>query len=305
MDILNEFDYLESFIHNEHLPIRYIDIAKQWFIPVINELAEQVKQVNKPIVIGVNGCQGSGKSTISKLMVNSLEKTHQIKAIAISIDDFYYTKSERKQLSNSIHPLLITRGVPGSHDLNLAIATITSLQQHKPQCLIPTFNKATDDRNPQSEWVKAASQVDIIIIEGWCVGSESEKNKTQLSTPINTLESEEDTTGAWRTYINRQLQTEYPKLFSLIDYWVMLKAPSFDCVYEWRLEQENKLRDKLTAIPNADLSGVMDEVAIRRFIQHYQRITEHTLKYLPKKVHFLFELDKQRNIQSLTKPIKL
>ena len=65
----------------------------------------------------------------------------------------------------------------------------------------------------------------------------------QLEHPVNDLEKDEDADFLWRSYINQQLIHQYPKLFNLVDQWVMLKAPSFDCVYHWRQQQEQKLRE--------------------------------------------------------------
>ena len=80
----------------------------------------------------------------------------------------------------------------------------------------------------------------------------------------------------------------------------MLKAPSFDCVYQWRLEQENKLRDSLmNSTSNSVTNKIMDDDGIKRFIQYYQRITEHLLVTLPEKVDYLFELDEDRKVLGL------
>ena len=69
-----------------------------------------------------------------------------------------------------------------------------------------------------------------------------------MEIPVNTLETGEDPQGTWRRYVNRQLRLGYPELFSLVDAWIMLKAPSFECVFDWRLEQE---RRSLRLMPRA------------------------------------------------------
>jgi D-glycerate 3-kinase len=91
------------------------------------------------------------------------------------------------------------------------------------------------------------------------------------------------------------LQDSYLDLFELVDTWIMLKAPSFYYVFNCHLEQENKLRESTSRFSN-----LMNDHDIKKFIQHYQRITENTLDVLPAKVDYLFELDEQREIIKLS-----
>jgi len=296
---------ISEFIQRHMLPVDYARIAQKWFIPVIDRLIECKTGSSNPVVIGINGSQGSGKSTLADLMVCVLQQEHGLNALALSIDDFYLTRAERKQLAEKVHPLLQTRGVPGTHDTELAISTIDRLKTFNEPVAIPRFDKSRDDRYPADNWTMITQPVDIIILEGWCVGSSAQENSA-LTTAVNTLEAEEDADGAWRNYVNLQLQEHYPPLFSSVDIWMMLKAPSFDCVFDWRLEQEEKLRKSLVDRHDSKAAtGVMDRDAIARFIQHYQRITEHTLDTLPATVHFLFELDERREIENFSMPVEL
>ena len=86
----------------------------------------------------------------------------------------------------------------------------------------------------------------------------------------------------------------------MVDYLVMLKAPSFSCVFKWRLEQENKLRDKIAIADKDDISasGIMSEIQIKEFIQYFQRITEACLSEMPSRADFLYELSENRDIKS-------
>jgi D-glycerate 3-kinase len=242
----------------------------------------------------VNGTQGSGKSTLSDLLVHLFKHKHHLSAVCFSLDDFYLSRQQREDLATEIHPLFKTRGVPGTHDLALAIKTLKCLLEGKAT-RIPRFNKAIDDRYDQKDWTVIDKPVDIIIFEGWCLGAQAQSEQT-LTEAINDLESEEDASLRWRSYINQQLLGPYQHLFSYIDQWVMLKAPSFECVYQWRLEQEDKLKAKLAASGSNDDSGVMNENEVARFIKFYQRITTHLLVTLPAKVHHLFELDEKRQV---------
>lgn len=281
---------IQPFIRAHKLPEAYVETAEKWFFPLVEALVLHQKEASRPLVIGVNGAQGSGKTTLADLLVFLLQQRYPVNAVSLSIDDFYLTRSERIALAQSVHPLFETRGVPGTHDLTLAMSTLNALVQGKPVA-IPRFNKATDDRYDESKWYQCDKPVDFIILEGWCVGA-MHQSYNQLQQAINTLEEQEDADLVWRGYINQQLFQPYAQLFKMIDQWVMLKAPHFDCIYHWRLEQEQKLREQHIT---HDAQGMSDEL-IRRFILFYQRFTEHMLETLPAKVNYLFELDEQRQI---------
>jgi D-glycerate 3-kinase len=294
----------QDFIVKHQLPKSYVDTIQNWFEPVAQEIALHQKEAGMPLVIGINGAQGSGKSTLADLLVFLLTTQHSLSAVAMSIDDFYYTREQRAQLANTVHPLLATRGVPGTHDVALAEKTIHSLSDFRGPTSVPQFNKAIDDRLAESQWPVISKPVDVIVIEGWCLGAQAQ-TEADLEQPVNDLEQDEDPQEIWRYYVNQQLSGNYSNLFEVIDTWIMLKAPSFDCVFNWRLEQENKLRVSLSqnrATTQQDIDKIMDEEAAGRFIKFYQRITEHLLATLPNRVNYLFELDENRVIQSLNYP---
>ncbi len=285
---------LMTFIHEHQLPQTYLMKAEKWFVPMVAKLAIEQTHAAHPLIIGINGAQGSGKSTLAALMV-SLFAQQQLNAVALSLDDFYFTRAERAQLAAKIHPLLQTRGVPGTHDVRLAVDVLKMLQYQQNEVVIPRFNKVTDDRYPESEWDKV-SVVDIVILEGWCLGAQPQAD-AYLHTAINRLEREQDSTGQWRHYVNQQLLSTYPALFNLIDRWVMLKAPSFDCIFDWRCQHEKSLRNKQSTL---DLSHrLMSDSELRVFIEYFQRVTENMLSDLPEKVDYLFALDRYRNIVDL------
>jgi len=282
---------LNPFIIKHKLPNNFTAQAEKWFIPVAKQLISHQRKAKSPIVIGINGAQGSGKSTLADLLVYLFQQ-HQLNAVSLSLDDFYLTFKDRVKLAEQVHPLFKTRGVPGTHDVDLAYDTLQQLIHHDGTTIIPRFNKAADNRLPASQWDSVTEPVDIIVIEGWCLGSEPQQ-QSALQQPINDLEQHDDVDGIWRHYANQQLHY-YKPLFSLIDKWIMLKAPSFDCVFNWRLEQEQKL--KMTV---SDEMNTMSNDEVAHFIKHYQRITEHTLTTLANKVNYMFELNEQRDISQL------
>jgi D-glycerate 3-kinase len=277
---------LSNFLAEHGLTADYHEHAQKWFNPILDDMVLH-KNNAKPTFIGINGCQGSGKSTLADYAKCYLADQHGLSVEAISIDDFYLSKAARQQLAKEVHPLLAVRGVPGTHDIQLALHVFAALLAQQP-CHIPRFDKSQDDTLPQAQWTKVAQPVDIVILEGWCVGL-TPQDENLLTTACNHLERFEDPQSIWRKYANRALET-YQSLFSYLDALWMLQTPSFKCVYQWRLEQEQKLATKSSG------SGIQDEKQIARFIQFYERLTNHGLHTLPYQADVVWHLDKQRRI---------
>ena len=291
-------DKVIQFIQQQRLPENYRETALSCFVPLAQRLVDQARNQELPLLVGIHGCQGSGKSTLTELLLFLFEHHFDVAAVGMSIDDFYLTRLERVELSSSVHPLLITRGVPGTHDTAFLADTLTALSQFNGPVSVPRFNKAQDDRYPSTHWTQVGSAPEIILLEGWCVGSGPQRLQ-DLVTPVNALEEFEDQDRVWRTYVNERLAVDYQPIFQRLDRLVMLKAPGFFAVQNWRMEQETKLRQKVER-EQGDLSGVMDAEQISRFIQHYQRITEHSLADLPNRASDVFSLNAQRQIESAT-----
>lgn len=285
-----------NFLTQHRLPAEYLSWARRHFKPVLKSLSQQPGLR----VLGINGCQGSGKSTLAAYLQVALAVEHGLHAVCLSMDDFYHTRQHRLQLALDIHPLLATRGVPGTHDVALALHTLAALLAGRPVRL-PQFDKARDDRAPEHQWPRIEGKVDIILLEGWCLGAAPEP-LSALARPVNTLEATEDAQGVWRAAANRALAGDYQTWFAQVQCWLMLKAPAFDAVLQWRWQQEQKLAEKLHIQPDKPihdgqaLQGLMDYAQTERFVQHYQRITEHLLATLPAKANFLYELDYHRHI---------
>lgn len=243
-----------------------------------------------PLLVGINGAQGSGKTTTAELLAITLRQVHGLRTVQCSIDDFYLTHGERAQLARVIHPLLITRGVPGTHDLKLLDHTLHRLMTQGPAetTRVPRFNKALDDRRPENDWESFRGPADVVILEGWCVGTPPQP-KTRLKEAINTLEAEEDTDGAWRKYINDALCEGYRSLFDQLDLLILLKVPDFSAVIEWRSLQEQKLADQAGHLLG---SRIMDAAAIQRFVMHYERLTRWNLETLPSIADLTLEIDR-------------
>lgn len=247
-----------------------------------------------PLIVGVCGSQGSGKSTVCKTLTARFSAAG-LKVANLSLDDLYLPRAARVKLSEQVHPLLRTRGVPGTHDTKLGIQTLHDLA-HDKEVKLPRFDKARDDRRPVESWELIQGPVDLVLFEGWCVGAKPQGLEA-LTQPVNALEANEDVDGRWRRYVNDALKGEYQRLFANIHLLVLLAAPSFDVVLKWRTQQEYELRAQVQSDPaKGDRSGVMSDAALARFIQHYERLTKHILIEMPPRADLVIRLAEDRSV---------
>ena len=124
-------------------------MLKSFLIPVCFWIAKKANN-KKPYFVGLAGGQGTGKTTISSIIKIILEKYFKLKVFKISIDDFYKTRKERSILSNKVHPMLMTRGVPGTHDVKIMLDFFKKSKNNSFKPIkLPSFNKAVDDRSPK------------------------------------------------------------------------------------------------------------------------------------------------------------
>jgi D-glycerate 3-kinase len=239
------------------------------------------RHIGRLTILGLCGAQGSGKSTLAAAL-----RHHLGEAAVLSLDDLYLTRAERNALADDVHPLLRTRGVPGTHDLKLAHSVIERLSEGEAVRL-PRFDKASDDRLPESLWPLAPAGTEVLIFEGWCVGARPQPQQ-DLRVPINDLEREEDSDGSWRRYVNRMLAGPYQQLFDCLDFLVLLAAPNWRIVRTWRIEQEQQLRRESGA------SMGMSDAEVGRFVQYYERLTRWILDEMPKRADLLVRLSEDR-----------
>lgn len=288
---------LEHFIRQHRLPDAYADSARRFFLPFADWVEQRVAaNAGRTLVLGVNGAQGTGKSTVAELIREHLASAYQRNVVILSIDDIYLTLPERQQLADHVHPLLLTRGVPGTHDVDLGISVIGKLCSLRAteSVDVPRFDKSRDDRCPESEWTRATGAVDLVIFEGWCVGSRATSDPA-LQEPVNALEATADPDGRWRRYVNDKLRDDYARLFGLLDALLFLRAPAFAAVLRWRLEQEHKLRQAAAA----DAAAVMSDDEVAAFVQYYERITRNNIAELPALADAVIELGEDHRALSL------
>ena len=289
---------LARFLQEASLPDSVAFNFMRWHAGVTQSLAQRAKTADTPPLIGFSGCQGSGKSTLVALMAKVMREVYGVSTVVLSLDDFYLTKAARAALAESIHPLFATRGVPGTHDLALLNETISALRQPSGAVPVPAFDKALDDRTEIVHWRQVSAPVQLILLEGWCVGL-LPQSESELESPINPMEAEQDPSLVWRREVNRQLANGYAHLFSELDALLLLQAPSFDAVFEWRWQQEQRLSEQFQQDHPDRPNPTMSRSEVADFVLHYQRLTEHALKILPDRADFVWELATDRAVERM------
>lgn len=235
------------------------------------------------IVVSIAGAQGTGKSTMARLLASVLQDCFNTSTTTLSLDDFYLPLEKRQQLAVDIHPLLGVRGVPGTHDLSLMEKVLADLRQGR-SVEVPVFDKGEDDRSSRVQEVEPAT---VILCEGWCWGAVPEPLE-QLKRPVNDLERTQDRDGFWRRYVNKQLSL-YQSVFRA-DARVFLMAPSIEAIVRWRFQQEQELAGR------GGGSKMMTEMEIRQFVTYYERITSWMLEEMALRASVVVSLDEGHSI---------
>ena len=276
------------------LPSSIVDQFDEVYHPVV-EWIESRRTSGKTFVLGVNGAQGSGKSTFCDLMKQSLQALN-LKVAVLSIDDLYFTRSHRAALADTIHPLCAIRGVPGTHDVQMGLEIIQHLRESNrdtPAIQLPRFNKATDDRHPVSEFETIRGPIDVVLFEGWCVGEPPLEN---YAGPYNDRERRDDPYGIWAKWSQAALNHEYQTLNATLDALVMIKVPSFEVVRQSRWLQERKLHESVAEMHSTkDNPGLMSKAEVMDYVDLFEKHTEHMFNTLVDRCDVLIERDAHFN----------
>lgn len=260
-------------------------------VHLLDHYAGRIARARRPYLMGLSGLQGSGKSTLARV-IKTVAKSRGIDTEVLSLDDFYYSRAEREQLSREVHPLLRTRGVPGTHEIELLMSVLAGLPNATAKLPVPypRFDKARDTRMPPSRWPKVTRPPKLVILEGWALGVRPQ-TLAALSEPVNALERDEDPDGEWRRWVNKQLRA-YQPLWRKLDALVVLQAPNWDVVRRWRSQTEEELLARKAPL-------AMDADAMKRFLAHYERLSRHALATLPQLADSWVEYDTERHVIGL------
>ncbi|NVK00533.1 MAG: hypothetical protein HWE12_03230 [Oceanospirillaceae bacterium] len=290
-------------VRNLQVDLGLEELFRKIYVPTACWVLEN-KPTDTPLVVGINGAQGAGKARLFNLLEVVLSEGFGLRVAHLSIDDLYLTRGAREELAQQVHPMLLTRGVPGTHDVDLGLKLLSELKSAKDGQVtrIPAFDKSTDERFSEESWHEYFGAVDVIVFDGWCVGARPQP-EAMLLTPVNELEAQEDPDCSWRRYVNQQLAGPYQQLFRQIDLLICLQIPDMQVVYDWRAQQEIKLEERAALLSEvrkpSDPLRIMSSAEIRRFIAHYERLTRWMLEEIPQRADLTFELNHNHKITQI------
>lgn len=257
-----------------------------WPADLVDMLIDGASAGGTPRIVGISGLQGTGKSTLATQAV-AVAVARGLRAAVLSLDDLYLDHDVRATLGRDVHPLLATRGPPGTHEVALGLAVFAAVRAGA-SVRLPRFDKLGDRRLPEHAWPEVGP-LDLLVFEGWCVGATA-VDASALVEPLNALERDEDPDGTWRRWCNAALARDYPPLWAGPDALLFLQPPGFDIVPTWRWQQEQALQ---AAEPGR---RGMTRAEVDRFVQHYERVSRQALRTLPAIADRTVALDDARRL---------
>lgn len=248
------------------------------------------KSTGRPLFVGMQGPQGSGKTTTTAAVQQRLASRGRTSAV-FSLDDLYLRHADLVAVAKA-HPanaLLQGRGQPGTHDVELGTSLLRSLARINDQAdnsgsegaskgdgssvvHLPCFDKSLHagqgDRAPSTTSVCAP--LDVVIVEGWCMGFVAH-NPAELSRRYHQLlsTSSASSSSPQPSYtarhpleslleINERLRGYAEAWYGDIDAFVQLRPVRLDDVFAWRLEAERAMR--------AQGKGAMSDDEVHDFV---------------------------------------
>jgi D-glycerate 3-kinase len=237
----------------------------QLWLPLAQRLIQARQQINRPLIQGILGMQGTGKSTLTALLCLILKHLGYT-SITLSLDDLYKTYAERQQLLQQ-DPRLIWRGPPGTHDVALGIESLDQLRSGAA-ATVPRFDKSAQGGQGDRSGFETVAPVDIVLFEGWFTGlfPLPESTFAAAPPPINTPAD-----VAFARQINRALAAYLP-LWDRLDSLMVLRLTDPHLSQRWRREAEHKA----IAMGKA---GMSDE-EIEQFVNYFWKAL-HPQLFIP------------------------
>lgn len=216
------------------------------------------------MIIGIQGVQGSGKSTlVQNLCQNSNYES-------VSIDDFYLPKHQLDSLYYyTKDPAYKVRGNPGTHDIKLLLNTIERFKNRK-RSQVPVYDKYAYDGKGDRMGFRTLHPCSVLFVEGWCIGFQALDTRTNIDNALKT----------------------YEKMYKYFDSILVLKPPSFDVVYTWREEAESKVRNQGKACMSTKEVASFIDTYMPTYLAYTPKLYEHGLA---DSVTLIIELDHKRD----------
>ncbi|MBN4001786.1 glycerate kinase [Nostoc sp. LPT] len=238
-------------------PQEMLQVLWDLWLPLGIKLASQRQQLGHPLIQGILGGQGTGKTTMSKVLILILDHLGY-RTVSLSLDDLYKTYSDRLLLTQQ-YPRLIWRGPPGTHDIDLGLNVLDQIRQSQSPVMLPRFDKSAFEGAGDRTTSEMVADVDIVLFEGWFVGVRPIDPDVFNTAPPPILTDED---RAFARDMNLRLH-DYLPLWDRLDSLIVLYPIDYRCSLEWRKQAEQQMIA-------AGKSG-MSHAEIEQFVNYFWR----------------------------------
>ncbi len=238
-------------------PQQMLQVLWDLWLPLGIKLASQRQQLERPLIQGILGGQGTGKTTMSKVLSLILDQLGY-RTVSLSLDDLYKTYSDRLLLTQQ-DPRLIWRGPPGTHDVDLGLNVLDKIRQLQSPVMVPRFDKSAFGGAGDRTTPEMVTNIDIVLFEGWFVGVQP-INADIFDTAPPPILTDED--RAFARDMNLRLH-DYLPLWERLDSLIVLYPTDYRCSLEWRKQAEQQMIA-------AGKSG-MSNAEIEQFVNYFWR----------------------------------
>ncbi|MBN3887533.1 MAG: glycerate kinase [Nostoc sp.] len=238
-------------------PKEMLQVLWDLWLPLGIKLASQRQQLERPLIQGILGGQGTGKTTMSKVLSLILDQLGY-QTVSLSLDDLYKTYSDRLLLTQQ-DPRLIWRGPPGTHDIDLGLNVLDQIRQFQSPVMLPRFDKSAYGGAGDRTTPETVTNIDIVLFEGWFVGVRP-IDPDLFDTAPPPIVTDED--RAFARDLNLRLHGYLP-LWERLDSLIVLYPTDYRCSLEWRKQAEQQMIA-------AGKSG-MSNSEIEQFVNYFWR----------------------------------
>ncbi len=236
-----------------------LELLWNLWLPLALKLVADRQKLERPLIQGIVGTQGTGKSTLSDILASILNHLG-CPTLSFSLDDLYKTYAERQRLRQH-DPRLIWRGPPGTHDIQLGTQVVDQLRSpnRSSSISIPRFDKSAWQGAGDRTTPEVVEAIEIVLFEGWFVGVQPIDQTLFATAPPPILTTADQ---AFAVDMNARLQ-DYLPLWQRLDHLILLDLLDYRLSQQWRRQAEHQ------AIA-AGKSG-MSDTDLNQFVQYFWR----------------------------------
>ncbi len=241
--------------HLRMQPQMVSEVLYNFWLPLATKLVSHRQQLNRPLIQGILGGQGTGKTTLCRVLALIFQHLGY-QTLSLSLDDLYKTYGDR-QILKQYDPRLIWRGPPGTHDVELGLNLLDKVRNCEFPVSVPRFDKSAHNGAGDRTTPEIVANADIVLFEGWFVGVRPIALSTFDHPPPPIITPEDQ---AFARDMNRNLG-DYLPLWERLDGLIVLYPKDYRLSLEWRKQAEREMIA-------AGKSGMTDS-EVEQFVKYF------------------------------------